>query len=159
MDRRRFIRSSTALATGLAIPHRLLAVETELPAGTVASSVLDALPGKRPLIKRTFRPPNYETPVECSAIHFTPNDAFYVRWHMGVPDLTLADWRLRISGPAAKSPREYTQDELRRKFPMHEVAAVNQCSGNRRGLVCPRTCPACNGAMAPWAMPCGAACA
>ena len=137
MDRRRFIRSSTALATGLAIPHRLLAVETELPAGTVASSLLDALPGKRPLIKRTFRPPNYETPVEFFRHPFTPNDAFYVRWHMGVPDLTLADWRLRISGPAAKSPREYTQDELRRKFPMHEVAAVNQCSGNRRGLFSP----------------------
>jgi hypothetical protein len=34
-----------------------------LPARTAAESVLDALPGKRPLIKRTYRPPNYETPV------------------------------------------------------------------------------------------------
>ena len=137
MDRRRFIGSSTALATGIAIPHRLLAMETDLPAGAIASSVLDALPGKRPLIKRTFRPPNYETPVEHFREPITPNDAFYVRWHMGVPDLALADWRLRISGPAAKSTREYTQAELRRKFPMHEVAAVNQCSGNRRGLFLP----------------------
>ena len=137
MDRRRFIGSSTALATGLAMPHRLLAVETELPAGAIASSVLDVLPGKRPLIKRTFRPPNYETPVEQFREPFTPNDAFYVRWHMGVPDLALAGWRLRIAGPAAKSTREYTHAELRRKFPMHEVVAVNQCSGNRRGLFLP----------------------
>ena len=99
MDRRRFIHFSTAAAAGLAIPHRLLAVDSELPAGTVASSVLDALPGKRPLIKRSFRPPNYETPVALFRDPFTPNDAFYVRWHMGVPDLALADWRLRISGP------------------------------------------------------------
>ena len=112
-------------------------METDLPTGAIASSLLDALPGKRPLIKRTFRPPNYETPVEHFRTTNTPNDAFYVRWHMGVPDLTLADWRLRISGPAAKSAREYTQAELRRKFPMHEVAAVNQCSGNRRGLFLP----------------------
>ena len=134
MDRRRFIHSSTAAAAGLAIPHRLLAVDSELPAGTVASSVLDALPGKRPLIKRTFRPPNYETPVALFRDPYTANDAFYVRWHMGVPDLTLAKWRLRVSGAAAKAAREYPLTELRRKFPLHEVAAVNQCSGNRRGL-------------------------
>jgi len=36
----------------------------ELPEGTLSSAVLEALPGKKPLIKRSFRPPNYETPVE-----------------------------------------------------------------------------------------------
>jgi len=95
------------------------------------------LPGKRPLIKRTFRAPNYETPVALFRHEFTPNDAFYVRWHMGVPDLTLADWRLRVSGSAANSPREFTRDELTRRFRMHAVTAVNQCSGNRRGLFAP----------------------
>jgi DMSO/TMAO reductase YedYZ molybdopterin-dependent catalytic subunit len=137
MDRRRFIHSSTALAADIAIPHRSFAMETDLPAGTIASSVLDALPGKRPLIKRTFRPPNYETPVAFFRDPFTANDAFYVRWHMGVPDLRLADWRLRVAGAATKSPHEFTQADLRRKFPMHEVTAVNQCSGNRRGLFIP----------------------
>ncbi len=137
MDRRRFVLdSSSALAAGLLIPNRLLAAQSELPAGTLASSVMDALPGKRPLIKRTFRPPNYETPVPLFRDQFTPNDAFYVRWHMGVPDVTLADWRLRIAGPATQSPREFTLKELR-KFKAYEVAAVNQCSGNRRGLFTP----------------------
>lgn len=137
MDRRRFVLdSSSALAAGLLIPNRLLAAQSELPAGTLASSVMDALPGKRPLIKRTFRPPNYETPVPLFRDQFTPNDAFYVRWHMGVPDVTLADWRLRIAGSAIQSPREFTLKELR-KFKVHEVAAVNQCSGNRRGLFMP----------------------
>jgi DMSO/TMAO reductase YedYZ molybdopterin-dependent catalytic subunit len=131
------LESSTALAGGLLLPVRLAAAAGELPAGTVASAVLDALPGKRPLIKRTFRPPNYETPVAVFRHAFTPNDAFYVRWHMGVPDLTLAEWRLRVSGPAGVSPREFTHAELLRRFRAHEVAAVNQCSGNRRGLFAP----------------------
>jgi len=137
MDRRRFVlNSSTTLAAGLLIPNRLLATESELPAGTLASSNLDALPGKRPLIKRTFRPPNYETPVPLFREPFTPNDAFYVRWHMGVPDIAVAEWRLRVAGPAIRSPREFTLEELQ-KFTAHEVSAVNQCSGNRRGLFTP----------------------
>lgn len=98
---------------------------------------MDALSGKRPLIKRTFRPPNYETPVALFRHAFTPNDAFYVRWHMGVPDVVPADWRLRVAGPAARSPHEFTRAALQRRFRWHEVAAVNQCSGNRRGLFSP----------------------
>jgi DMSO/TMAO reductase YedYZ molybdopterin-dependent catalytic subunit len=60
-----------------------------------------------------------------------------VRWHSGVPDIALAEWRLRISGPGVKSEREFTHDSLRRKFKTVEIAAVNQCSGNRRGLFNP----------------------
>jgi DMSO/TMAO reductase YedYZ molybdopterin-dependent catalytic subunit len=137
MDRRRFLRdSSTALGAGLLLPTPLAAETTALPDGTLASSVMDALPGKRALIKRTFRPPNYETPVALFRHAFTPNDAFYVRWHMGVPDVDAARWRLRVAGPAVKGPRELTLQDLR-KLPLHEVAAVNQCSGNRRGLFQP----------------------
>lgn len=136
MDRRRFVlRASAGLAAGLLLPRRGPAAE--LPAGAVASATMDALPGKRPLIKRTFRPPNYETPVDYFRHAFTPTDAFYVRWHAGVPEIALREWRLRVGGPAAGTPREYTMQELRRRFSRHEVAAVNQCSGNRRGLFQP----------------------
>jgi DMSO/TMAO reductase YedYZ molybdopterin-dependent catalytic subunit len=139
MDRRKFILGSTsALTGGLLLPGIVgSAAAQDLPAGAVASGILDALPGKRPLIKRSFRPPNYETPVSYFREAFTPNDAFYVRWHSAVPDIALADWRLRISGPGVKSEREFTHDSLRRKFKTVEVAAVNQCSGNRRGLFNP----------------------
>ena len=139
MDRRKFILGSTsALTGGLLLPGIVgSAAAQDLPAGAVASGILDALPGKRPLLKRSFRPPNYETPVSYFREAFTPNDAFYVRWHTGVPDIALADWRLRIAGPGVKSEREFTHDSLRRKFKTVEVAAVNQCSGNRRGLFNP----------------------
>ena len=132
------LSSSGSLAAGLLLPRQLIAASSEgLSDGAVASAVLDALPGKQLLIKRTFRPPNYETPVAQFRHAYTPNDAFYVRWHMGVPDLTLAEWRLRVSGPAASTAREFTHAELLRKFRQYEVAAVNQCSGNRRGLFHP----------------------
>ena len=140
MDRRKFLLgSSSTVAAGLLLPRLGVASAggSGLPAGTVASSALDALPGKRPLIRRTFRPPNFETPVELFAEAYTPNDAFYVRWHSGVPELALADWRLRVAGPVVQKPREYTHAELLRRFKRHEVAAVNQCSGNRRGLFAP----------------------
>jgi DMSO/TMAO reductase YedYZ molybdopterin-dependent catalytic subunit len=126
------------LAGTLLPASRLLAAAgDDLPAGTVASSSMHALAGKRPLIKRSFRPPNYETPVEHFRQHFTPNDAFYVRWHASVPAIALTDWRLRVSASPSGSPREYTHADLLRKFSLHEVAAVNQCSGNRRGLFKP----------------------
>jgi DMSO/TMAO reductase YedYZ molybdopterin-dependent catalytic subunit len=140
MDRRKFLlRASGSVAGGLLLPRIGLAsaAADELPAGAVASGVLDALPGKRPLVKRSFRPPNYETPREIFREAYTPNDAFYVRWHSAVPEVSLADWRLRISGPAVQKPREYSHEEIVRRFKRHEVVAVNQCSGNRRGLFAP----------------------
>jgi DMSO/TMAO reductase YedYZ molybdopterin-dependent catalytic subunit len=138
MDRRRFlVGSSGALAGALLLPRAGFAADTGLPEGTVASSVLDALPGKRPLVKRTWRPPNYETPTALFREAYTPNDAFYVRWHSAVPEVALADWRLRIGGPAARHSREYSHEEIVRRFKRAEVTAVNQCSGNRRGLFSP----------------------
>jgi DMSO/TMAO reductase YedYZ molybdopterin-dependent catalytic subunit len=139
MDRRKFIlRSTGAVTGGLLLPAVFGTASGEgLPAGTVSSSVLDALPGKQPLLKRSFRPPNYETPVSFYKHAYTPNDAFYVRWHTSVPEIARADWRLRVSGPGVKTEREFNYDTLRRKFKMTEVAAVNQCSGNRRGLSSP----------------------
>ena len=51
----------------------------EIPDGTLAEAVLYALPGKVPLIKKTYRPPNFETPVEYFRTPITPNNAFFVR--------------------------------------------------------------------------------
>ena len=148
MDRRDFVKGATGtLAGGVLLPHLGWTAELApglpsspeggLPAGAMASSTLEALPGKRPLIKRTYRPPNYETPIELFRQPHTPNDAFYVRWHGLVPEVALADWKLRIGGPAARNPREYSHAEIVRKFKRAEVVAVNQCSGNRRGLFSP----------------------
>jgi DMSO/TMAO reductase YedYZ molybdopterin-dependent catalytic subunit len=128
-----------ALGTGIVVPRWLLARETSmgppgLPAGALEEAMLAVLPGKGPLIKRTFRPPNYETPVSELDEMFTPNDRFFVRWHLSViPQIDAAAWRLRIDGPSAQTPIELSLAELRR-LPVAEVVAVNMCAGNRRGL-------------------------
>src|SRR6266542_2131098 len=71
----------------------------ELPDGTLAGHVLYALPGKVPLIKKAYRPPNFETPIEYFRSAITPNDAFFVRYHLAaIPEVKAADWKLAVGG-------------------------------------------------------------
>lgn len=128
----------TALAPSAARGAVALWQPDELADGTVASSLLDALPGKVPLIKRSFRPPNYETPIEYFRTEFTPNNAFFVRWHLaGIPEVKLRDWRLKVGGDAAGKGTAYDMAALKREFQQVELAAVCLCSGNRRGMFQP----------------------
>src|SRR2546421_1873879 len=107
----------------------------ELPDGALAGQVLYALPGKVPLIKKTYRPPNFETPVEYFRSSITPNNAFFVRYHLaGIPEVKAADWRLAVGGDAAGSEQSFTLAQLKKEFKPAEITAVCQCSGNRRGL-------------------------
>lgn len=106
-----------------------------LPLGARESAVLDALPGKKPLIKRLYRAPNYETPVDVFNEAYTPNDQFFVRWHLSnIPEVDPADWRLRIGGEGAAAPFELSLAQLESDFEQVEITAVCQCAGNRRGL-------------------------
>jgi sulfite dehydrogenase len=107
----------------------------EIPDGTLAEQILYALPGKVPLIKKTYRPPNFETPVEYFRTPITPNKAFFVRWHLAaIPQVKVADWALSVAGDAAGNMAPLTLAELKKGFKQVEVTAVCQCSGNRRGL-------------------------
>lgn len=143
LNRREFLRMTSGMAvagSGVLVPGSALARKISLgpaalPAGTLEESELSALPGKQPLIKRTFRAPNYETPVEYLNQMFTPNARFFVRWHLAViPEVTAQAWRLNIGGASAQKQMTLTYDDLRRKFRPVEVVAVNMCAGNRRGL-------------------------
>ncbi len=102
------------------------------------TAVLDTLPGKVPLLKLSYRPPNYETPVSHFNSLYTPNEAFFVRYHLAnIPEVDAATWRLKVGGEAAAKPFELTLDQLKTDFPAVEIVAVCQCSGNRRGLFAP----------------------
>jgi sulfite dehydrogenase len=102
---------------------------------------LAAFPEKRPLIVLTSRPPQLETPFEVfNDGLITPNDAFFVRYHnAGIPTSIDGDKHvIKIGGNAAAKPFELTLAELRTQFKPVELIAVNQCSGNSRGLFNPR---------------------
>jgi DMSO/TMAO reductase YedYZ molybdopterin-dependent catalytic subunit len=133
------VLGAAGFGAGLLLPRLSWAtgapVTPGVPAGTAASALLEALPGKRPLIKLSYRPPNYETPLEYFNQPLTPNDAFFVRYHLAdIPEVDVKSWKLSVGGDAAERAAEYTLDDLQKGFEQVEVVAVNQCSGNRRGL-------------------------
>jgi DMSO/TMAO reductase YedYZ molybdopterin-dependent catalytic subunit len=133
MDRRSFVLAAAG-GTLLTLDWRG-AIGAGLPTGAIETGALEALPGKVPLIKRSYRPPNYETPVELFDEAITPNRAFFVRWHLSdIPEIDPAKWRLRVGGAAASTPAEYSLDDLKRGFDNVELVSVCQCSGSRRGL-------------------------
>jgi len=130
VDRRHFIKNiagSLAALGGLSLLQRSgLAAASEIP-------IMDALPGKEALIKQTFRPPNYETPINVFDAPFTPNNRFFVRYHNAViPEVNAGKWRLHIGGEAARTPLEFTLEQLRKVFEQVEIPALCLCSGNRR---------------------------
>ncbi len=96
-------------------------------------------PQKAPLLLLTDRPVQLETPRHYFLSAFTPNEAFYVRWHLDrIPNgVDLKTWRLRVDGNLS-SPLSLSLPQLMNKFPAESVAAVNQCSGNSRSRFQPR---------------------
>lgn len=97
-------------------------------------------PGKRPLIQVSARPPQLETPFSVfNEGVLTPNDAFFVRYHLADIPLSIDPdaFRLEIRGHV-ETPLSLSLAELKRDFDPVEIVAVNQCSGNSRGFVEPR---------------------
>lgn len=133
-----WLSAAAAVATLPRLHAARAAVDADdpaLPAGARDSAEWLALPGKQPLIKRSYRPPNLETPRRWFNSVLTPNEAFFVRYHhAGIPEVALSDWRLALSGPSLAKPLTFTMDELRSRFEPVEITALCLCSGNRRGL-------------------------
>jgi len=143
MISRRAVMAGGALALAGAGPLSRAALAADdsvlprgLPQGVYDTATLEALPGKKPLIKLSYRPPNYETPLSYFSSEFTPNESFFVRYHLaGIPEeIDVAKWKLKIGGEGVGKPLELSVNELRSDFEPVEVAAVCQCSGNRRGF-------------------------
>ena len=106
-----------------------------MPDGVASYVTMGTLPGKKPLIQLADRPPNYESPLEYFRTPITPNDQFFVRYHLAdIPEVERRrPTRSRSAATAPTAQAELTLDDLK-KMPAVEVVAVNQCSGNRRGL-------------------------
>ncbi len=146
--RREWLRCAAAGGAALMLPG----CSQNSPADRVLVGEEDALarfPGKVAMRVNSDRPTCLETPWRYFQHDLTPNEAFYVRWHLqAVPTaIDLATWRLRVEG-SVDNPLELSMDDLRR-MGGDEVIAVNQCSGNSRSLFGPRVSGAQwrNGAM------------
>jgi len=95
-------------------------------------------PQKRPLITYSDRPPLLESPRYVFANPITPNDMFFVRWHM--PDIPthidLDTFRIKVNGLVAKE-MSISVDDLKNDYEPVEVYAVLQCGGNSRSAFKP----------------------
>jgi sulfite dehydrogenase len=137
INRRGLIKGSTALAAAFG-PLPALADTIMLPIGN-GERPLVKYPQKRPMIGLTSRPPQLETPFPVfNEGAITPNDAFFVRYHLAnIPlEIDPETFTIDVKGKVTK-PMKLKLADLRR-MPSVEIVAVNQCSGNSRGFFEPR---------------------
>ena len=143
LRRRDFLRKTGVLGLGGVFlggsVHSFAADTLDLPFAN-GNRNLVKFPQKRPMILLTTRPPQLETPFSVfNEGVFTPNDAFFVRYHLaGIPTSIDPDqFNISIKGKV-NTPLSVSLADLKTKFDPVEIAAVNQCSGNGRGFSNPR---------------------
>jgi DMSO/TMAO reductase YedYZ molybdopterin-dependent catalytic subunit len=80
----------------------------------LAGRPLVRYPEKTDLILLTSRPPQLETPMKYFDRAITPNEAFFVRYHVfPIPlEVDLSTWRLRITGRLDR-PLELSLEDLK----------------------------------------------
>jgi sulfite dehydrogenase (cytochrome) subunit A len=151
LDRRELMKraGATALATGFGSASAFALDTVTLPFDN-GERPLVKYPQKRTMIGLTSRPPQLETPFSVfndGAI--TPNDAFFVRYHLaGIPlDIDPDKFALQIKGKVDR-PLTLSLKDIK-ALPAVDLVAVNECSGNSRGFSNPRVAGGqlANGAM------------
>jgi DMSO/TMAO reductase YedYZ molybdopterin-dependent catalytic subunit len=145
-DAARAVTRRRLLAAGIAGGGAMLAaramgadVDLRLPGGPSTRTMTSDFPQKGAMILQRARPALLETPMEVfQQSLYTPNDRFFVRWHWGdLPtSIDVERYRIRVGGHVER-PLSVSLAQLLR-MPRVELAAVNQCSGNSRGLFQPR---------------------
>jgi sulfoxide reductase catalytic subunit YedY len=138
MERRDFFKKAAVVAGAATVGA------TSTKAGITQQPISDrevspvAFPEKRPLIMYSDRPPLLETPKDVFTSVLTPNDQFFVRWHM--PDIPTHinpdEFTISVNGLVEKELK-ISLNELKTKFEQVEVTAVLQCGGNSRSAFKP----------------------
>ncbi len=137
MKRRDFFKT-TAVGAGIAtFGSSLEAGVTRQPIDNRVVSKI-AFPEKRPMITYSDRPPLLESTRDVFASGITPNDQFFVRWHM--PEIpTYIDtekFRLSVNGEV-KNKLSFSLEQLKKDFVSVEITSVLQCGGNSRSAFTP----------------------
>jgi DMSO/TMAO reductase YedYZ molybdopterin-dependent catalytic subunit len=141
LNRRRFLQAASIVAALPPSTHAWAGafVELALPGGPDQRSITTDFPQKGRMILQRSRPPLLETSFDVfDRGVFTPNDQFFVRWHWALipTEVDVATFKLTVRGHVNQALSLSMADIL--AMPRVEMAAVNQCSGNSRGLFQPR---------------------
>src|SRR5271167_4459172 len=124
MDRRRFAALVASLGASAAV-GRFAPGSTDwqdiVPAVWASETTnlpqMARYPQKAELILLTDRPPQLETPLHYFQSDLTPNEAFFVRWHLsGIPTtVDLRTFRLEVGGHVQK-PLSLSLRDLKSRF-------------------------------------------
>lgn len=83
------------------------------------------------ILVNSGKPFNGETPLSILTDSFlTPNELFYVRNHLPVPDVDPKSYELEVVGEGIKQ-LTFSLEDIK-KLPKHTIVATIQCAGNRR---------------------------
>src|SRR5436305_8546327 len=120
LNRREWLKHTSVAAAALGSAgisgalEALAADKIELPFGN-GERALVTYPQKRPLIQMTARPPQLETPFSVfNEGVITPNDAFFVRYHLADIPLRIdpekfgVDVKGKVATPVSPSLRDTT---------------------------------------------------
>lgn len=133
----------------------IAAIAVVASCGNQASSPVQAppqgtYPEKAEMIVHTDRPMQLETPLRIFRQDITPNEYFFVRWHLAdiLTRIDIDTFRLRVTG-AVNEPLTLSLTDLKTKFPADSVIALAICSGNSRSTFDPKVAgiPWQNGSM------------
>src|SRR5207249_6047194 len=117
VSRRTFL---TGIAAAGAVIGRPFGASPAMAQGDplLAGRPLVRYPEKTDLILLTARPPQLETPMRYFDRAITPNEAFFVRYHVfPIPtSVDLDTWRLDLKGHVDR-PLSLSMDDLRTNFP------------------------------------------
>nr|XP_002125613.2 sulfite oxidase-like [Ciona intestinalis] len=89
-------------------------------------------PARLPVFRINSKKPfNAEPPLELlTDSYITPNDLFYVRNHLPVPDIDPETYRLKVD--VGDTHLEFSLNDLKTKFKPVTITTTIQCAGNRR---------------------------
>ena len=137
MKRRDFFKTSV-VASATLLSSSAYAGITRKPNDSQTLSKV-AFPEKRPLITYSDRPPLLETPRDSFTTAITPNNEFFVRWHMPrIPTHTdIEGFYIDVNG-LVKERLYISLKNLKEDYEQVELTAVLQCGGNSRSAFIPQ---------------------
>ncbi|MCX6350326.1 MAG: molybdopterin-dependent oxidoreductase [Bacteroidetes bacterium] len=117
----------------------LLSCNTEYTTSNTNTEEMVKAEGKDEMILLTERAPNLETPLHYFLLDYTPNEVFFVRWHLAnMPkEIDEDTFKLRVGGAVGK-PLLLSIKDLKEKFKPYTLSSLCVCAGNARSFFNPR---------------------
>ena len=139
IPRRQFLGLVSAASGAMLLPGMTRADVDAAPPPTTApaSFPLVKFPEKSELLMLSDRPPNLEMPLSGFGHDITPNESFFVRWHLSVipTSVDLKTFQLKVSGEV-ETELSLSVEDLRTQFePVSVIATITYWPGLTSGSV------------------------